>query len=197
MSSSDWSLPKAFRRAAAVFLVLALPLASACTVKPLYSNPASDGTQAGVTADLSSIAIKPVEQRYAQQVRNHLIFLFNGGAGQPAAAAYTLTLVVTALHQSAAVVQVGDDNEPTAGTVTLTARYVAGRLDQRRSRRQRPPPDHVVLRRAAPGIRRLSRPPRRRGPRRPRTRRAAEPRHRAGSVQVRRIAITTKAFAAA
>ncbi len=122
MSSSDWSLPAALRRAV-MFAVLALPLASACTVKPLYSNPASDGTQAGVTADLSSIVIKPVEQRYAQQVRNHLIFLFNRGAGQPAAAAYTLTLVVTALHESAAVVQVGDDNEPTAGTVTLTGNY--------------------------------------------------------------------------
>ncbi len=122
MSLSDWSFT-AFRRAAAVFILLVLPLATACTVKPLYSNPASDGTQAGVTADLSSIAIKPVEQRYAQQVRNQLIFLFNKGAGQPAAAAYTLTLNVTALHQTAAVVQVGDDNEPTAGTVTLTAHY--------------------------------------------------------------------------
>ena len=36
--------------------------------------------------------------RYAQEVRNHLIFLFNGGSGQPAAARYTLTLVVTALQ---------------------------------------------------------------------------------------------------
>ena len=124
MSSSDWSLPRAFRRAVAVFLVVAVPLVSACTVRPLYSNPSRDGTQGGVKADLSSISIKPVEQRYAQQVRNHLIFLFNGGSGQPAASAYTLTLVVTALHESAAVVQVGDDNEPTAGTVTLTARYV-------------------------------------------------------------------------
>lgn len=123
MSLSDWSSAKAFRHAAALSLLFALPLASACTVKPLYSNPSSDGTRAGVTADLSSIAIKPVEQRYAQQVRNHLIFLFNKGAGQPTAAAYTLTLVVTAVHESAAVVQVGDDNEPTAGTVTLTAHY--------------------------------------------------------------------------
>ena len=102
MSSSDWSLLAALRRAAAVFAVLALALASACTVKPLYSNPASDGAQAGVTADLSSIAIKPVEQRYAQQVRNHLIFLFNRGAGQPSAAAYTLTLVVTSSGEVAA-----------------------------------------------------------------------------------------------
>ncbi|HEY6631726.1 MAG TPA: LPS assembly lipoprotein LptE [Rhizobiaceae bacterium] len=122
MSLSDRSFA-ALRRVAAVVVVLALPLASACTVKPLYSNPSSGGPQAAVTADLSSIAIKPVDQRYAQQVRNHLIFLFNRGAGQPAAAAYTLTLTVTAIHESAAVVQVGDDNEPTAGTVTLTAYY--------------------------------------------------------------------------
>jgi len=123
MSSSDWSFA-ACRRVAAVFVVLALPLAAACTVKPLYSNPVTGtGTQAAVTADLSSISIKPVDQRYAQQVRNHLIFLFNRGAGQPAAAAYTLTLAVTAIHESAAVVQVGDDNEPTAGTVTVTADY--------------------------------------------------------------------------
>jgi LPS-assembly lipoprotein len=123
MSSSDWSSFTALRRAAAVVLVLGLPLASACTVRPLYSNPSTDGTKAGVTVDLSSISIKPVKQRYAQEVRNQLIFLFNRGAGQPAASAYTLTLVVTALHESAAVVQVGDDNEPTAGTVTLTANY--------------------------------------------------------------------------
>lgn len=123
MSLSDRSLPKALRRAAALVILVVLPLASACTVKPLYSNPSSGKPQGAVTADLSSIAIKPVGQRYAQQVRNHLIFLFGRGAGQPSAPAYTLTLVVTAVHQSGAVVQVGDDNEPTAGTVTMTADY--------------------------------------------------------------------------
>jgi LPS-assembly lipoprotein len=123
MSSSDRSLATGLRRAATAVLLVALPLAAACTVQPLYSNPASGTRQGMVTADLSSVAIKPVKQRYAQQVRNHLIFLFGRGAGQPAAPAYTLTLVVTAVHQSAAVVQVGDDNEPTAGTVTMTANY--------------------------------------------------------------------------
>ena len=161
MSLSDWSSAENFSPRRCFFAVLALPWPPPARCKPLYSNPASDGAQAGVTADLSSIAIKPVEQRYAQQVRNHLIFLFNRGAGQPAAAAYTLTLVVTAVHESAAVVQVGDDNEPTAGTVTLTAHYSLASSSQRRGRRQRPPPDHLLIRRAAPGIRRLSRPPQR------------------------------------
>jgi LPS-assembly lipoprotein len=123
MSSSDRSLTEVFGRTAALSLLLALPVASACTVQPLYSNPASGYAQSAVTADLSSITIKPVEQRHAQQVRNQLIFLFNRGAGQPASSAYTLNLVVLAQHESGAVVQVGDDNEPTAGTVTLIANY--------------------------------------------------------------------------
>lgn len=123
MSSSDRSLPRFCRRWIALAFLAALPVGSACTVKPLYSNPSSGKPQGAVTADLSSIAIKPVEQRYAQQVRNQLIFLFGRGAGQPAVPAYTLTLVVTARHETGAVVQVGDDNEPTAGTVTMTAAY--------------------------------------------------------------------------
>ena len=127
MSLSDRSLRGspgvALRRAAALFIILALPLVAACTVKPLYSNPSPGGANTGVTADLSSIGIKPVEQRYAQQVRNRLIFLFNRGAGQPASPIYTLTLLVTAEHESGAIVQIGEDNEPTAGTVTMIADY--------------------------------------------------------------------------
>jgi len=122
MSSSDRSFA-GLRRAATLCLIALLPLAAACTVKPLYSNPSSDGVQAGVSADLSSIAIKPVDKRDAQQVRNNLIFLFGRGAGQPASPAYMLTLKVTSRHQSGAVVQVGEDNEPTAGTLTMTAEY--------------------------------------------------------------------------
>ncbi len=124
MSLPEKSLPKTLRRAAVLALVAALPIVSACTVRPLYSNPASGSAQAAVTADLQSIAIKPVETRYAQEVRNHLIFLLNGGSGQPVGSLYTLTLVVTALNESAAVVQIAKENEPTAGTVTMTARYV-------------------------------------------------------------------------
>lgn len=124
MSSSDRPRAKALRRFAILAVLAALPLAAACTVKPLYSTPASGLNQGTVTADLSSIAIKPVNKRAAQQVRNHLIFLFGRGAGQPASPAYMLTLNVTVLHESAAVVQVGDDNEPTAGSVTMTASYV-------------------------------------------------------------------------
>lgn len=114
------------RRAAAVGLFLSIALASACTVRPLYSDgPAAPGINDDMKTLMSSIAIKPVTTRHAQEVRNHLIFLLNNGAGQPAAARYSLDLTVAEQVESALYKQVTrDDDEPTAGTVTLTAVYV-------------------------------------------------------------------------
>jgi LPS-assembly lipoprotein len=106
-------------------LLASVALISACTVRPLYSSaPLSAGSQMGASAELASISIKPVKTRYAQQVRNNLIFGFGRGAGQPASPVYSLDLGVTELVESAALVQVGtDEDEPTAGTVMLTATY--------------------------------------------------------------------------
>jgi LPS-assembly lipoprotein len=106
-------------------LIAAGALLSACTARPLYSSaPLSAGSQVGAAAELASIAIKPVDTRHAQQVRNNLIFAFGGGAGQPADPAYSLNLGVTKSIQSAALIQVNtNEDTPTAGTVTLTAVY--------------------------------------------------------------------------
>lgn len=114
------------RRAAIGGLVASLALVSACTVRPLYSSaPLTVGSQTGAAAELASISIKPVGTRYGQQVRNNLIFAFGQGSGEPASPAYTLDLGVSELVESAAIVQVQtEEDEPTAGTVTLTANYV-------------------------------------------------------------------------
>ncbi|MBN9241935.1 MAG: hypothetical protein J0I98_03995 [Mesorhizobium sp.] len=99
-------------------------LAAGCTVRPLYSDAPLGNSTVSAKAELASIAVKPVNSRYAQQVRNNLIFGLYGGAQAPAAPAYSLTLDVTELIQSAAVVQVTTDtDQPTAGTVTLTSAY--------------------------------------------------------------------------
>jgi LPS-assembly lipoprotein len=113
-------------RLAVCGMVAALMLVSACTVRPLYSNqPLSTGSQLSASAELGSISIKPVNTRYAQQVRNNLIFAFGQGSGQPASPTYVLDLGVTELVESAATVQIQtEEDEPTAGTVTLTANYV-------------------------------------------------------------------------
>jgi LPS-assembly lipoprotein len=123
------SLPDPSRKSAARasfrILAIALPLSlaalSACTVRPLYSNAAGAGT--GTVAGLSSIAIKPVGTRYGQEVRNHLIFGLNGGAGQPANPLYWLTLNVTASASSAATIQRALEEEPTASMMTVGASY--------------------------------------------------------------------------
>ena len=83
------------RPAVALGLVAALAVLSACTVRPLYSNaPVRAGSSATMSDELSSIAIKPVTTREAQEVRNRLIFLFQGGKAQPATPAYSLDLTV-------------------------------------------------------------------------------------------------------
>ncbi|RWM16306.1 MAG: hypothetical protein EOR72_11350 [Mesorhizobium sp.] len=118
--------PRLRGRLAVCGLVAVVALVSACTVRPLYSSqPLSPGSQLSASAELGSISIKPVNTRYAQQVRNNLIFAFGQGSGEPASPAYTLDLGVTELVESAAIVQVQtQEDEPTAGTVTLTANYV-------------------------------------------------------------------------
>jgi LPS-assembly lipoprotein len=123
--SRKMSVALAMRGTAVFALVAAGMLVSACTVRPLYSNaPLSAGSQVASAAELASIAIKPVDSRYAQQVRNNLIFALTGGAGQPSAPVYSLTLGVSQSVQSAASVQVSSNEDvPTAGTVTLTAAY--------------------------------------------------------------------------
>jgi len=102
--------------------------ASACTVRPLYmkEDPAAAGASAGTAAELASIGVNPVTTRYAQLVRNELIFLLGGGAGEATNPRYTLDLSVSSQQMSTAVAPASTSDEvnvPTAATVTLTARY--------------------------------------------------------------------------
>jgi LPS-assembly lipoprotein len=111
----------------AVILAIAAALGgvSGCTVRPLYSSaPASPRATTSIATELSSIAIKPVKTRQAQEVRNHLIFLLQGGAAASSSPAYTLDLRVVSRNEVAATVQVTTvDEEPTASTVTMIGSY--------------------------------------------------------------------------
>jgi len=105
--------------------IAAMAIASACTVRPLYSNAvAPGGTGTTTAAAYPSIDIKPVQTRYAQEVRNHLIFMLNGGAGQPANAQYSLDLGVTEVDSRVllAPTTTGEDR-PSAGTIVMTSSY--------------------------------------------------------------------------
>jgi len=110
------------RAAAAVAVALMLAAASGCTVRPLLATEPGAAGQ-GMAANLSTVSVDPVNTRFAQEVRNELIFLLQGGAAQPASPRYTLDLSVTRSVISAVDVQIAEENEPTAGTVMLRATY--------------------------------------------------------------------------
>src|SRR5262245_44298603 len=104
--------------------LVGLVLASACTVQPLYSDrPLVSSAVAGTNAQLSSISVKPANTRYEQQVRNNLIFLCGGGKGEPASPTYVLDLGITRLNEPSAIIQIADEDQPTAGTLTLISDY--------------------------------------------------------------------------
>lgn len=115
MSSSDRGRP-CRRRALILAIVPALALA-ACTVQPLYGTGPSG---AAVASGLTHISIDQVDTRVAQEVRNRLIFLLYGGAGQPTAPTYNMRLVVTSSEQPLGVTPV--ESAP-AYSVTVTATY--------------------------------------------------------------------------
>ncbi len=125
MLSSDRKAP--YRNAVIAAALAFSALLAGCTARPLYSEPAiAAGAEAGAPARLSSIAVKPVLSREAQQVRNHLIFLLNGGAEQPSSPRYQVTLVVTGADIAVAAVQAdaSDDIIASAGGLTMTASYL-------------------------------------------------------------------------
>ncbi len=110
---------------AAVSAVLLLSVA-ACQVRPLYSDVSPNAAGISTPAALQSIAIVEATTRYGQEVRNHMIFLLAGGAGEPANPAYKLDLGVTSQIISTANIQVdaSGTGQPTAGGVVLTSLYV-------------------------------------------------------------------------
>lgn len=115
-----WWPEAALRRIlAGIALGAALLAGAACTVQPLHGTRSTPGADA-----LSSVEVAEVGTRHALEVRNHLIFLMSGGAGQPASPAYRLDLAVDRNLINTGLVQVATDNEYSAGTVVLTGEFV-------------------------------------------------------------------------
>jgi len=105
-------------------LCVVVAAVSGCTVRPLYSEAGlQTGALAGAETEAASVTVKPENTRFGLEVRNHLIFLLNGGSSEPANPAYSLELNVSAQSTVAAIVQRTKDSEPTAGVVTLTSVY--------------------------------------------------------------------------
>lgn len=103
-------------------MITALSL-QACQFQPLYGS--DSGSLASGSSSLATISVAEVEERSAQQVRNHLIFLMTGGAN-PANPSHEVRLrisqnktVLAARVANRDSGQVGN----TAGSVQLNASY--------------------------------------------------------------------------
>lgn len=114
MSSSD-KRAKPLRGLGVAVLLGLLCLPVGCQVRPLYS---SSGAEAQA---LSSISFSPANSRVEQEVRNALIFLTSGGAGEPASPVFHVDLTVTSEVQGVLFNQSTDVS--TAGRVTVKADF--------------------------------------------------------------------------
>lgn len=120
MSLSD----KARRATRLVALAAILGTLVGCQVRPLYS----EGATGAPAQKLASIQISDADTRVAQEVRNRLIFLVGGGAGEPANPQYRLALNVTS--RIVGVLYEKDEADTAgAGRVTVTADYNLSRAD--------------------------------------------------------------------
>ena len=137
MSLPDRFQPGSVSRRLLSLCVVGLALVAAgCQVRPLYSDPGPVGSTAAGVSDsvrsrLQSVSVNPVGDRITQEVRNDLIFLFGGGAGEPVHPAYTLQVNVISQNLSLALVQnaINDKSgQPTAGLIRMRGNYVLKRI---------------------------------------------------------------------
>ncbi len=107
-----------------VAIAAMLGVLAGCQVRPLHS----DGALGAPAQKLASIAISDADSRVGQEVRNRLIFLAAGGAGEPANPQYNLALEVTS--QVVGVLYEQDEADTAdAGRVTVKADYNLSRAD--------------------------------------------------------------------
>lgn len=92
---------------------------SGCQVKPLYAT-SSDTAQA-----LASIDFSEADDRVELEVRNHLVFLAGGGAGEPSNPQYDVDFNVTTRYIG--VLLDLKDDLPRAGRVELRADFTLKR----------------------------------------------------------------------
>ncbi|MCV9967370.1 LPS assembly lipoprotein LptE [Pararhizobium sp. BT-229] len=117
------SLSEKVQRYAQLMALGALAVLAACQVKPLYS----DGPQGKPAKALASIEISEADNRVEQEVRNALIFLTSGGAGEPANPEYKMALNVTS--DVMGVLYDQESDTAGAGRVVVKADYNLTRAD--------------------------------------------------------------------
>lgn len=120
--SSDRSL----RRIGLVSGLAMLTFLAGCQVRPLYSEAHGTGER------LAAVSFSQPQNRIDQVVRNHLVFLTSGGAGESTHPAYDLKLAATSTASS--IIDDEDDDNvsatgvPVPGRVEVKANYTLTRV---------------------------------------------------------------------
>lgn len=96
-------------------IVALAALLASCQVRPLYSEKDGAGQK------LAAIAFSDPTTRVGQQVRNQLVFLTSGGAGEPAKPDYEVELSATSVETNILLDQ--STAAPSPGRVVVTATY--------------------------------------------------------------------------
>jgi len=106
---------------------------SACVVKPLYAvdtdlaTTTSRAVPPNLIAKLASITIDEVSDVFAEHVRNHLIFLFGRGGGEPSDATYRLELNLKTSELATVAQNIGDRTDrtgrPSLAIVNATSNF--------------------------------------------------------------------------
>lgn len=104
---------------AALVLALSTGLLSACQVRPLYSETS------GAPAALKSIGFSDASDRVTQEVRNRLIFLTSGGAGEAQNPEYEVQLDIKT--RTIGVLIDATSDTARAGRVIVNAGYILKR----------------------------------------------------------------------
>ncbi len=100
------------------FLLIGLTLSlAACQFQPLHGDRSASGIS---SPGLSGVKVSQVNSRVGQQVRNHLLFLLNGGFGN-AEKSHEARIRVTWSNRQHARIQGARDN--VSGTITVVAVY--------------------------------------------------------------------------
>jgi LPS-assembly lipoprotein len=120
MLSSDRG--RTSRLGVSAWLVAAALGLAACTIQPVYGPAVGGGT---VKANLSRIAIDPVDDRVSQVVRNKLLFQLTGG-GEEHDPIYRMHLTVT--HREVALGITSIESAPVY-SVSVAASYELKRID--------------------------------------------------------------------
>lgn len=120
------SSDRIFRRIGLLSGLALLAIVSGCQVRPLYSESYGTGER------LASVSFSQPKGRVDQVIRNHLVFLTSGGAGESTHPAYEVKLTASSTASSV-IDDENDDNVspsgvPVPGRVQVEASYTITRL---------------------------------------------------------------------